>query len=173
MDFDNKSGEIRIIMHLATDFRLRDIYLSYNIFLYDGSQREKWIMIENTLGIPLNSTRIEKINENKLEIKHSNMLVRAYEYKIFDNLQKKFLSLNMNYFLEKSFFNNISGKIDNMIFSKAGFTIDFTVSMERISFFVKISSLSVFLCLLGIIQTINSRKLIESFERNPDLAKNV
>ena len=174
MDFHNNSGEIRIIMHLTTNFRFRDIYLSYIIFLYDGNQKKKWIMIENKLGISLNSTKIEKINgSEKLEIKHSNMLVVAYEFEIFENIQKNFLSWNMHYFLDKSIFRDITGKIDNMIFSKASFTINFKVSREIISFFSKILSLSVFLCLIGIIQTISSRRLIESFERNLDISKNV
>ncbi len=101
------------------------------------------------------------------------MLVLASQYEKFDNIYKRFIPLKLYYNLDKSIYNNIIGKIDNIFFGRDELSINFIVSKEKISFFAKISTLSICLCLIGIMQIINSRKLIEDFERNPEQAKNV
>jgi len=174
MDFENNNGEIRIAMHLTTNFKFRDIYLSYLIFLYDGKLKKKWIMIQSKMGISLNYTRIEKLNlKDILQIKHYNIPVVSSEYEIFDSIQKKFHSVNLDYYLEKSVYYNITGKMTKMNIGNNQVNLDFIVSKEKYSVFTKISTLSLVLCVIGVSQTINSRKLIENFERNPELAKNV
>lgn len=178
-NFKYNYGDIRIIMYLSSNFRFKDIYLSYAIFLYDGKGKKNWIMFNNKIGMSLNNTKIERNNTtDKLEIKHNTILASSSNFKSFDLLEKNYLTLNFKYFLDKSVYYNITGEIYNIIdnsfsFSKEELKINFFISKERVSFFSKIASLSICMCIIGIIQAVNSKKLIENFQRNSNNAKNV
>ena len=175
LDFENKSGNIRIIMHLSKNLRNRDIYLSYVMFLYDGKEKKKWAMLQNKIGISLNFSKLDsEIKSDKYLVNHYNMPMILYEFENFEKINQNFFSINFGFFLNKSdYYQNITGRIENIDIPANKIKLEINVSREQISFFNKISSLSVFLCLIGIIQTVNTRKLIERFEANQNETKNV
>lgn len=182
-DFSNTHGVIRLFLQTYHSINgpNRRFFYNYIIFIYDGDNKQNWLLLQNTLPISLvsntTSFTIEEGEKNtKSTFENVNTASTFYKMKILntEKTHQDFLNITFNYDSDSHGYNtNPLFRMDGTI-TKEGFTISFDISDEgNNSIFLKISNFGLLISILGFLQLCNSKTLMEQFAEDENEAMKV
>jgi len=172
--FDYNEGLIRLFYQ---NYFTRNKYSFYNfiIFIHDGNDKKKWIFIQNTYPISILDNSTNLVFNRNITIINTKVSIEMNELEIFDILSRKFADaeFEIRYPSDENSINSVLNLSTHGSLKSQDLDVTFNVQIEKNSIYTKISNFSVILCVIGTIQLLNSKYLLEQFTDNSNFALKV
>lgn len=167
--FINQQGIFRLIIQHVTNYKkVRQPLFNYKIFIDDGENKARWMMLENEQSVKLNHSSII-LSNSQTEVNNNNSIMLLHQMRLFNPVYKSLRIVDFNFKMNMHQIGSAIayGKLEGNIAATENipaFNLSFTADIEIPNLFLKISNFSICLCILGILQLFHSKNLVEIFE---------
>lgn len=172
--FDYNEGLIRLFYQNYFT-RNKNSFYNFIIFIHDGNDKKKWIFIQNTYPISILDNSTNLVFNRNITIINTKVSIEMNELEIFDILSRKFADaeFEIRYPSDENSINSVLNLSTHGSLKSQDLDVTFNVQIEKNSIYTKISNFSVILCVIGTIQLLNSKYLLEQFTDNSNFALKV
>jgi hypothetical protein len=172
--FDNKEGTIEIVFQFIINYRRTKEYLyNYYLFLNDGDYKEKWILIQNKIPQTLNNSILED-SKDYITLTEQGVQASIFGMETLQPILRNYMPINLSLSIDANtkiyipYYRNLTGIIDLKGINNK---IEFKAEIDNI--FIKVSNFAICFSVMGLVQLLNAKSMVERLEVNPAEAKRV
>jgi hypothetical protein len=172
--FDNKEGTIEILFQFIINYRRTKEYLyNYYLFLNDGDYKDKWIIIQNKIPQTLNQSTLVD-SKDYITLTEEGVQASIFGMETLQPILRNYMPINLSLSIDADtkiyipYYRNLTGTIELKGMDKK---IEFRADIDNI--FIKISNFAICFSVMGLVQLLNAKSMVERLEVNQMEAKRV